>query len=404
VCGTSGLYYGFFTCMFAAFAGTVWSIGKRTWSPLLFALLTSVLTVVLLAVTGLGIDGLLDLLTGSINAVRRLPTEQIMYGLRMPDVAGVIGSIPGLRPLLDEYRGLVQHTGEGRFEFPGPVLTLIILASPLLLAALGASQPADDESERRWRTNAFMACACIVFGVFYAVPGGIGYVFGVFVFSAIRATQRIIPFLTFFALVAILSLVEMVLRSSRSRVARLAVGVLIVALLVGMLPMLRAAPGGRAVIVREPAIKANVASIHDLLRAKNLNGVTAVLQLPHVAWPEQPPIRGFDPYNHWHGFIYDSYPSRTRWSYGSHLSQGAFRTLKSAVDAHREAGLVGAAAALEFDAILVEKSAYDAGELKSLRANIERDIAPACVIYEDTIRILYLIARQAGDQSCTARP
>jgi len=404
VCGTSGIYYCFFTCMFVAFVATVQSIAKRNWSPLLFGLSVAILAILLIAVSGAGIGGIVDALTGAIPRVRRFATEQILYGLRMADVVGVIGSIPGLGHYISEY-GMVPHTGEGRFEFPGPLLTAIILASPLLLAALGGSQPApdDDLEQRRRRTTMFMASACIVFGVFYAVPGGIGYVFGVFVFAAIRATQRIIPFLSFFALVILLSFVEMVLRSSASKIARLGIAVLLVALIAGMAPTLRR-PSQRVAALQTPEIKTKVVGIRDLLKAKDLHGVTTVLQLPHVAWPEQPNIRGFDPYTHFMGFLYDAHRSKTRWSYGSALSQPAFRTLKNAIDEHQKAGLAAAAEKLGFDAILIEKSAYDSSELASLRANIERDVAPPCRIYEDTIRILYLIARQAGDQSCLPRP
>ena len=405
VCATSGIYYAFFTCMFVAFAATVASIGRRDWSPLLFALSVSLLLISLMAVTGIGIGGIVDALTGSIQRVRRLPTEQIMYGLRMSDVVGVIGSIPGLGRYVNEYRALVPSTGEGMFEFPSLMLTATILASPLLLAALGASQATADEGEdkRRRRTIIFMASACIVFGVFYAVPGGIGYVFGVFVFAAIRATQRIIPFLSFFALVILLSFAEMVLRSSASRAARYGVAALLVVTVAGMLPTLVSRRHHPA-LVQTPEIKASVAGIRDLLRAKDAHSVTTVLQLPHVAWPEQPNIRAFDPYGHFLGFFYDTHQSKTRWSYGSTLSQPAFRTLRSAIDEHREAGLVAATAKLGFDAILIEKSAYDSSELASLRANIERDLSPSCRIYEDAIRILYLIARQAGGQPCLTRP
>ena len=405
VCGTSGIYYCFFTCMFIAFAATVQSVAKRNWAPLLFGLAVAGLAILLIAVTGAGISGIVDALTGTIRRVKRFPTEQIMYGLRMGDVAGVIGSIPGLGRYINEYQGLVTHTGEGRFEFPGPVLTAIILASPLLLAVLGASQPAagEDDEQRRRRATMFMAAGCIVFGVFYAVPGGIGYVFGVFVFAAIRATQRIIPFLSFFALVILLSFTEMVLRSSASRTARFGVAALLVALVAGMAPTL-VRQGQRVAPQQTTEIKASVASIRELLRAKDAHGVTTVLQLPHVAWPEQPNIRAFDPYAHFMGFLYDAHQSKTRWSYGSTVSQPAFNTLKSAVDEHRESGLVAAAAKFDFDAILVEKSAYDANELAPLRANIERDLASSCIIYEDAIRILYLIARQAGGQPCLTRP
>ena len=404
VCATSGIYYAFFTCMFLAFAAAVASVARRNWSPLLFALTASFVMIVLTAVSGIGIGGIVDALTGSIQRVRRFPTEQIMYGLRMSDVAGVIGSIPGLTKYINEYRNLVGPTS-GRFEFPGPMLTAIILASPLLLATLGVWQPAagEDDDRRRRRTIILTASACIVFGIFYAVPGGIGYVFGVFVFAAIRETQRIIPFLSFFALVILLTFAEMVLRSSARRAARCGIGALLILLVAGMLPTLlsRRHP---PTLVQTPEIKASVASIRDLLRVKDVHGVTTVLQLPHVAWPEQHTIRAFDPYDHFMGFLYDTHQSKTRWSYGSTLSQPAFRTLKSVVDDHREAGLVAAAAKLGFDAILIEKPAYDAGELASLRANIERDVAPACRIYEDALRILYLIARQAGGQACLIRP
>ena len=401
VCATSGIYYAFFTCMFLAFAATIASIVRRSWSPLLFALTVSLLMIALTAVSGIGIGGIVDALTGSIQRVRRYPTEQIMYGLRMSDVAGVIGSIPGLNRYFNEYRTLVSPAGEGQFEFPGPMLTAIILASPLLLAALGAWQPAtgEDDDRRRRRTIIFMASACIVFGVFYAGPGGIGSVFGVFVFAAIRGTQRIIPFLSFFALVILLTFAEMVLRSSARRAARYGIAALLIVLVAGMVPTLLPRRHQTA-LVQTPAIKASVAGIRDVLRAKDVHGVTTVLQLPHVAWPEQAKIRGFDPYDHFMGFLYDVHQSKTRWSYGSTLSQPAFKTLKSTVDGHREAGLAPAATKLGFDAILVEKRAYDSSELASLRANIERDLAPSCIIHEDTVRILYLIARSANGQPC----
>ena len=74
----------------------------------------------------------------------------------------------GPRPLHRSISLVGHPTGEGMFEFPGLMLTAIILASPLLLAALGASQPAADEESRRRQTITFMAAACIVFGVFYA--------------------------------------------------------------------------------------------------------------------------------------------------------------------------------------------------------------------------------------------
>src|SRR5262249_9930805 len=145
-------------------------------------------------------------------------------------------------------------------------------------------------------------------------------------------------------------------------------------------------------------------SMAQLLQQKDAALIERVLQLPVLPWPEYPWERLFSPYAHQLGFIMDRPGSRTRWSYGSHTLQPSYRYLSWLAKAYGPDDLVPAARAAGFDAILIEKLAYDAAELQELERGIESRLAPACKLFDDRFRALYALGAGDAPAQCAALP
>lgn len=260
---------------------------------------------------------------------------------------------------------------------------MTILASPLIVAVIGSLK----QRSRRHELT-FLSSALMVFGIIYSVNGGLGYFFNLLVSPTIRATARVMPFLSFFALVPMLALMERLLerKSWRDYVAASCLAIVLVSC---MLPTVGKFAVKQRAIIANPAFQSDLQSVRNILAQKDRDGMLAVLQLPHVQWPEAGPIRSFEPYAGLKYFILDTKGSRTRWSYGGSINQPSFIGVLALIENYRETGLSVAATRLDFDGILIEKLAYDHSELLTLARNIEA--GGACKSFEDELRILYAI-------------
>jgi hypothetical protein len=130
-------------------------------------------------------------------------------------------------------------------------------------------------------------------------------------------------------------------------------------------------------------------SLLAMLAVKNAHHLKAVLQLPVLGWPEALPQRKLTAYNHLLPFVLDDPRTGTRWSYGAVPFEPAFITVsRIAAD---PTNLTSAARQAGFEAILVEKAAYDDPELNSLTTAIESSVVRACRIFDDPQRILYAL-------------
>ena len=208
------------------------------------------------------------------------------------------------------------------------------------------------------------------------------------------------PFLMFFAIVVLCALIEIAL-SLRRRWLGWPIAVAIIAALgFGVWPYAGALANKQDMVLSNIDHMASIASTRRMLLAKDAADITTVLQLPYVVWPEQPPIQTFDPYSHQNAYILDRAGATTRWSYGSAAPQAAFKTVQQLVADHATSGLDHAARELGFDAILIEKAAYDAAELDILRSNIAdgEDLKGGCMVFDDDYRTLY--ALNAGRKNC----
>lgn len=396
----SGVYFAFFTAVFVSFAGAVAAVARHHIEPAARAVLLSIGIVVGLLVTGPGL-GLIDILNGTVQTPVRQAMEQSMYGLSVGDAVRSLAHAPFTPPW---WAAGVRGMGfEGTFgEWPGLLLTLVILASPAIALGIALAGPFGNGHGERRRQLVALCAGMAAFGVFFAARGGLGLLFNHIVTASFRAQSRIMPFLTFFAIVIVLVWVQQA-RAGRRRWPRIVVPLILVGGLVSSIaessPRFPLQTMQRAWLASEAQI-GNRHSILDMLERLRESGARTVLQLPVVSWPEVAPMRGFTPYHFELPHVLDKAHSGVRWSYGMSVGQPMFTRLSSVVDAHRDDRLVAAAAGLGFDAISIEKGALSAPELAAWIAAIETELDPACRVFDDARRLLYVFAAAGADGRC----
>jgi hypothetical protein len=393
IVGASGMYYGFFTGFFAVVVALVIALRDRSVRPLIVATASASVVVVTMLVTGPGI-GLADIARGDVPVPRRLAHEQAMYGLVIGDAVRVLGTLPGAP---DSWgRPIDGVSGEGTFgEWPGLLLTVVILLAPFALAAHALSRR-PISGDRRLLT--LLCAVCVTIGLLFAVRGGVGLLFNSLVTPAIRAQNRVMPFLTFFALVAVLQWVDT--RGAVTIAGRRLVPVLVtLGLLAGMWPALGFLRTAQARFAADRTAQDTRASIEAMLSRAHGSGVTRVLQLPVVHWPEAEAIGAWTPYHLELPYIIDRPNSPIRWSYGLSNRQPMYGYLSTVVHTHTDADLPAAAAALGFDAILIERAAFEPARLDVMVATVEAALGSACRVFADDRRALYSLSR-VTDASC----
>lgn len=407
ISGISGLYYAFFTAMFVMVTAFGLAIGRRQpWQLLVGVALCATLLALVIA-SGYG-RYVIELAAGRIpQPPQRYAIEQLHYGLLISESVHVFRDLIPLAQGFDSYfQGLKQVSGANYlFEWPGPLLTIIILAAPaLLFAALF-----DPAAGRFGRLGViWLSLALISFGLIFATRGGLGFIFNYFVIPAIRAPARIIPFLSFFALVALCTGLEIMLQRPVTLLRGAVVTGVMALLIYGLwTPM---GVDGRTTpmdvfwrlqqsTLDNTELQADQQSVSALLQAKDQAALKTILQLPHLFWPEVGPQRSFQDYQHQMPYLLDAVGSRTRWSYGLSSRQPEFQTVSKVVGSG-DAGMPARARAGGFDGVLIEKAAYTPEEIANLVEAIESDLSPGCKLFEDERRMLFALGRPADPAVC----
>ena len=399
IVGVSGLYYAFFTTLFVAFGGVFAAATRRSILPAVHAGLLCAGVILVLLITGPGL-GLFDVVEGAVSLPRRLPMEQQLYGLVPGDARRAFAAIPFLPSAWTHGVDRLEGTWN---EWPGVVLTLVILASPALAVWAGRRAWSD-----RWDDRSLLvalSAASIVLGMVFAIRGGLGFYFNEIVTPAIRAQNRITPFLTFFALVIVLTWAERVRAGARRWVAVVVPVTVAVALVAATtLPNVGILKTKQQRFLASGAEQGDRHSIELMLDRIHDRGIRRVLQLPVMPWPEAPHVRGFDPYRFELPHILDRPRSPVRWSYGLSLRQPTFTRLLAAVDGRLDHGLAAAAAGLGFDAIVIEKAALEPTRLAVIMTTIEDEVPPQCRIVDDGRRVAYHVGVHGSDRSCAVTP
>ena len=387
VIGASGMYYAFFTGLFAGIVALVLAWRQRGPRPILAVAVLGGVMVVTMLVTGPGM-GLADMLRGDVVLPTRGAQEQTRYGLVVSDAVRVLGAWPGAPEAWRQ--PLAGVSGEGAWgEWPGVLLTAVILLAPI--GVIGRAVVRKGPQDAR-RTLVWLCGLCITAGLLFAVRGGLGLWFNTFVTPAIRAQNRITPFLTFFALIAVLTWVQ----GRRQGGGRAVAALVALGLALGTWPAIGHLRATQAGFLADRSEQADRASIEALVSRAHASGLSRVLQLPVVHWPEAGRIAGFTPYRLELPYILDAHERPLRWSHGLSNRQPAFGYLSTLVHQHMDHGLAAAAAAMGFDAIYVEHAAFAPDRLSALLAGLDADLDPGCRVFGDGRRTLLALTQVRG--------
>ncbi len=399
VIGASGLYYAFYTVMLVAFVGVAAGLGQQRWFPVLAAACVAAPIIVLLLFSGFGLD-VAPALTGAFPPPARLPDEQLFYGLNLPSLAYDFDFLPKVAAAVAQSQRAMPTAfiNEGTGEWPLLPLSMVFIASPLIVAVGSYWRRWQTEAPRAYPSLIGLSAALIVFMILFGARGGLGYLFNLLVAPEIRSDARLMPFMTIAAVIIACALAEWA-RTLKSRPLRYLVPAFIaLGLLEGIYPCIGALAKMQQRDLASASNQHLTQSMMAMLKAKDGANLKAVLQLPLSSWPEAPYIHGYDPYLHQLPYIYDKPGSQTRWSYGASDRQPG--VARSNVSLSQPSSVLPRARALGFDAILIVKQAYDPAALGVLKADIAGPIAPGCRLYEDDVQVLYALGRDPGGGPC----
>jgi hypothetical protein len=392
VIGVSGLYYACYSVLIAAFIGLTASVGEGRLFPILAALLIAEVVLILLVLCGYGLHFPSIAQVGGAGAAGpdRFPFEQLVYGLNLAKAGDRFSFIHKVAVGIDQTAKVnVLAPGDGG-EWPGLLLTLAVLATPLVAAA-GQMRLRTLQGPSAPKLRLAVLCATIVlFMVWFGARGGLGYLFNLILAAQIRADSRVLPVFTFGVVVMLCLFAEMAKDSDRRWVQYAGPSAIALVLLVSAGGSFGAASAVQTATLVDPENRQLMASLPPMLAAKDKAKLQTVLQLPVVTWPEAfPNALHYISYQQQLPFVFDRIDSKTRWSYGANEKQAGFRRLQ----AHAAVlpGLDDRARRMGFDSILVDKRGYDAQGLAKVQAALGPLSASPCRLYDDRRYTLYAL-------------
>ncbi len=386
VIATSGIYYSFFALLTWAFTGLALAAQERNWRYLPALALPACLTLIVLV----PILSFFVVVAPQNAGTARLASEQPLYGLRISDVILRLQQFGVARNALRNYMA-IRGTAEGVDVWPGPVLSAFALLAALFGAVLPRGR--DPEAPPDYVGLAPAIIAYLVFCMIYCAPFGLGLIFNLLIAPEIRAQNRIAPFFAFAALLVFFGLWRHVVPWLQSRLGRSIGGVTAT---VGLVALVLVNSAGsqtlfarqQRALQRQPAFGAEMTSIRSTLAAADSAGLQRILQLPVAPWPEAPAIRGFKPYDHFLPFIFSPAGSARHWSYGALEGTDGLSRLQALVGmANWPCVLAQLSPGYNFDAVLIDRRGYDAGELAAWDSQLTA--SGARLVNDDPVRRLY---------------
>lgn len=301
--GSSEAYYAFFDCFLLLMVGAATSIALRRPAPLLSALMSTGL----IATTAV-LCLLPHVLYGHGNPIARMPGDAEIYALKMSQLLLPVSGhrLPYLAALKHNYAQAAPLINEndaatlglvGAFGF---VLLLAWVAFRLMGARVKWLQK---EDQRLINVASLATLGCTLL----ATLGGFGSLFAFLVSPQIRSYNRLSIYIAFFALFAVVLLIDRAIGARLTRQSQTLIYALGVALLMAVGLYDQTTLG---FIPDYPTIRATFLSDRQFVRAieKKVPKGAMILQLPYMTFPEA------NRYDLAKGYLH----SRTlRWSYGA---------------------------------------------------------------------------------------
>jgi hypothetical protein len=314
IAGSTGIYYSFFSCFFIFIAGFAGLLTKPRKYKII--LLSSVLLISIIL-----FSSFLNILPSIIynrthtpnpEVAKRLANETEVYGLKMVDLllpTSGLHRISVLQRLGQRYKnqGLPAIQNENVSAYLGVVggLGFIYLLSIRVFIF-------------RFRANLLIERLSIlnIAAFLFATTGGGAVLFALLVTPQLRGINRISIFIHFFALLTVALLLDRFYRVHiQRRKERILFNIVFVAMITFALfeqsvPLKHFSSESRSSIAREyNSERSFVQSIEKVLPPDAM-----VFQLPHVPFPEHPPVKKMLDYDLFRGYLHSK---SLKWSYGA---------------------------------------------------------------------------------------
>ena len=359
VLGSSGVYYSFFTLYLLGVAALPGFPRRLFWSRVRHALIPA--AAILLSLTLNFAPSLIHMHRHGANheVAARVPFESELYGLKLIQL--LLPVQHHRAPLLRDFRAAYDRTSLLVNENSGSSLGILgAFGFAFLLASLFLRLPHGPHSDLLDALSRLNLAAVLL-----GTVGGLGTLLAWLVTPKIRAYNRISVFIAFFSLTVIAILADRFWKSAvRVRMGKAIASLALIATL------------GVGVWDQTPltAWPTRQKSIEDYLRdaaffgrlEASLPRGASVVQIPHMSYPESPPIHHLRDYEHFRAYLH----TRTlRFSYGAMRGRYWDGWLHDALSKHRLGDSLEALAAVGFHALLVDGYGYADGA-----AQIEADL------------------------------
>lgn len=204
IAGSSGVYYAFFASVLIVVAGLAVAAAQRRWAPLLSAFIMAavIATVVLLCLSP-------HLFLGHRNISSRVSGDAETYALKVTQLLLPVSGhrLPALAALKSNYwqaAPLVNENDQATLGLVGS-LGFVFLLGWAALRLMGANfRWLESDDQRTLSIAALLTLAATLLGTI----GGLGSLFALLVSPQIRSYNRISIYIGFFALLAIVLLLD----------------------------------------------------------------------------------------------------------------------------------------------------------------------------------------------------
>ncbi|MDO9556423.1 MAG: hypothetical protein Q7J82_02415 [Coriobacteriia bacterium] len=313
--GASGVYYAYFGCFFLALAGARgwWRTGEARRLRLMAVLLATVVVTAGLSLSPYLVHRLNT--QPNLSVAQRGATETEYYGLKITQMILPVHHhrIVVLASVRERYVDALVKMFGGRMDNEADAATLgvvgVIGMMYMLLALLFGKRGEGGKATRSEVVTS--AAVLLVAGLLLATTSGFGTIVG-FLLPQIRAYNRIVVYLAFFALFGAAVLFDKV--TSKVPPARQRI---LLPLLVLFLMVVGVADQTTSASIPDYAhTRTDWATLGEFVGRveARVPRDAMVFQLPYVPFPENPPVVAMKDYDHFKPYLQST---KIHWSYGA---------------------------------------------------------------------------------------
>jgi hypothetical protein len=353
VAGGSTLYYAVFTVLFVGLCAVLRAVTARSWRAGVPGILVAVAVGVVFIVSISPALVYQHEHGRDTGVAARLPLESELYSTSLTQLLLPIQGhrISAFAKLTARHDAGAPVSGEVG-QHVGLLLALSFLGLLLLAAARLLRGPPAVLSERAKLASAAAVGAVLTF--LWATFGGFSALFAYIVSPQIRAWSRLTPFIAFFALVGLLTVVDLMrarITDGRGTGGRALAAVAVAALgLIGLLD--QTSKGDVPSYAAARASWTNNARFVHAIEASVPKG-SMILQLPFHQFPETGPVNGMGDYDLFTGYVHSRDLS---WSFGGMKGRPEDWTTSAA--GQPLPSVLRAAVAAGFAGVYIDRAAY----------------------------------------------